>query len=54
MKQTTRKPRHIPPVRFTLADRLLVTGQRLRADEALVATTVSLNYAAKWAQGANR
>lgn len=34
----------------TLADRLLATGQRLRADETATATTFALNYAAKFVQ----
>lgn len=54
MTRLPRKPRRVPSVRFTLADRLLATGQHLRAGESIVATTVSLNYAAKWAQGGGR
>lgn len=42
--QTVRRPF---VVRFTVADRLLATGQRLRVGETLVATTVALHYAAK-------
>ena len=41
-------------IRFTLADRLLATGQRLRTDQAITATTFALTYAAKWAQGVGR
>lgn len=39
---------------FTVADRMLAAGQRLRATETMTATTVSLTYAAKWAQGGGR
>lgn len=38
----------------TLADQLVLAGQRLRATETMTATTMSLNYAAKWAQGGGR
>lgn len=41
------KPTYRPA---TLADALLFAGQRLRANEPMVATTVALNYAAKWQQ----
>jgi hypothetical protein len=41
------KPTYRPP---TLADLVLFTGQRLRADEQVVASTLALNYAAKWQQ----
>lgn len=41
-----------PVVTFTLAARLLACGQRLREGEAITATTVALNYAAKWVQAA--
>ena len=33
-------------VRFTVASRVLVNGQHLRADEAAVATTFAIHYAA--------
>lgn len=39
-------------VRCTLADRLLASGQRLRANETAVALTFQIDYAAKWAQNA--
>lgn len=51
MNRNTRR-RYV--VRFTLADRLLAAGQSLRADETVTATTIALNYAAKWAQAVNR
>jgi hypothetical protein len=41
------KPTYRPA---TLADVLLHAGQRLRANEPMVATTLALNYAAKWQQ----
>ena len=50
MTKTTRRPR----VSFALAARLLATGQRLRADETISATTLALPYAAKWAQVVRR
>lgn len=42
--------RRRPAVRFTLADRLLTSTQRLRADESATALTVRLGCAAKWIQ----
>lgn len=50
MRRTNHKP---APMKFTLADRLLAAGQRLRADEAVVRTTLDLNFAAKWQQVAD-
>jgi hypothetical protein len=35
---------------FTVADAVVLRGQHLRADEAVVRTTLALNYAAKWQQ----
>jgi len=35
---------------FRIADRLLASGQRLRADETPTRRTIALGYAAKWAQ----
>lgn len=56
MKKHTSTRRQHPDatVRYTLADRFLVAGQRLRANEPVVATTVALNYAAKWHQAVAR
>ena len=43
--------RHVPaPPAFRMADRLLATGQRLRADETATTLTVRLPFAAKWTQ----
>ncbi len=42
------KPIYRPP---TFADALLTFGQRLRANEAMTSTTISMDYAAKWQQG---
>lgn len=43
-KKSRRRPR---PVAFTLWSRLAVTGQKLRADEAVSHTTFGLALAAK-------
>ena len=51
--QTGRRIRRAPKPTFvaaTFADALLIHGQRLRANEAMVATTLNLTYAAKWQQ----
>ena len=50
----TRTPRRPFVVRFTLAERFLLVGQRLRAAETVTATTVALAYAAKWVQATGR
>ena len=47
MHKNYRKPQ---PPKVTLADRLLATGQHLRADETVSASTFRLTYAAKWQQ----
>lgn len=50
MENRNRKPFHAP-LRTSLAEAVLA-GQRLRADETITASTVSLGYAAKWRQAA--
>lgn len=51
MKNTNRKHvvRDRQPLRLGLW-RVVLAGQRLRADETATATTFALGYAAKWAQ----
>lgn len=39
-----------PVASFTLADRLLDHGQRLRADESVGVCTIALQRSAQWAQ----
>lgn len=53
MKNTKRAPKPSLP-KFTLADRLLAAGQRLRADETLVARTQQMVIAAKFIQAGAR
>lgn len=44
-----------PPLpKFTLADRILVVGQKLRADEVVVPRTLTLVVAAKFIQAGAR
>ena len=49
-RQIARRPRRIPPVRFTLADRVVARPTALRADETVCRLTLGLRYAAQWAQ----
>ena len=49
-KITVRSFRRRPAVRFTLADRLVAAGQRLRTDEVATRATVNLRIAAQWMQ----
>ena len=49
-----RRARKPAPMQFTLADRLLAAGQKLRAAEVVSATTFALPFAAKWAQAVRR
>ncbi len=51
-KSYVRRSHRDASVRYTLAERFLVAGQRLRANEPMVATSLALNYAAKWQQAA--
>jgi hypothetical protein len=44
-------PKPAPP-RVTIADRLLVAGQRLRANEVATPLTMRVGFAAKWIQAA--
>lgn len=53
--KSLRAPKPAAP-KFTLADRLVVAGQRLRANESVVRRTLALTQAAQWiqAKGAQR
>lgn len=46
MKNDIRKPRKPMHVAFTIAQRVVVQGQRLRADETMTATTFNVALAA--------
>lgn len=50
MTKHTNRPRRVRRIRFTIADRFLVSGQRLRVDETMTSTTIALRYTAQWQQ----